>query len=231
MRKFATLCIALTGFTLAAAGAHAANQVRISQVYGGGGSAQSTAAYKFDYVEIFNSGGTAVNIGGWTIEYGSATGSWGSTTGNILTFPANTVIQPCSYIFAAASAGGGTGGADFPITPDFTFGLAAGGTAGKIGLFSQLNSNIACGAETGLVDKVAYGPTATCSETSPTPATSISTGAVRNNGGMDDTDNNSVDFTITSYPVPHNAASGPNANCLVVPVRRSTWGSLKGIYR
>jgi hypothetical protein len=67
-----------------AAPAFAANQVRISQAYGGGGGASGT--YLRDYVEIYNSGVTPVNIGGWTLEYGSATGNWGSSSGNIFTF-------------------------------------------------------------------------------------------------------------------------------------------------
>ena len=61
--------------------ASAANQMRISQVYGGGGG--TTGVYTRDFVELYNSGVTPVNIGGWTIQYGSATGAWGSSTGNI----------------------------------------------------------------------------------------------------------------------------------------------------
>ena len=94
----------------------AANQVRISQVYGGGGG--STGTYLRDYVEIYNSGNTPVNIGGWTLEYGSATGNWGSSAGNIFTFPVNTIIQPCQYLLLEAGANG-TAGAALPVTPDF----------------------------------------------------------------------------------------------------------------
>ncbi|MEY4374152.1 MAG: hypothetical protein RL760_318, partial [Candidatus Eisenbacteria bacterium] len=57
------------------------------------------------------------------------------------------------------------------------------------------------------------------------------TGAVRNLGGLTDTDANSADFTITTAPVPHNAASAINPGCTVVPTRKNSWGSLKAIYR
>ncbi|MFM7101043.1 MAG: lamin tail domain-containing protein, partial [Verrucomicrobiota bacterium] len=50
-------------------------QVRISRVYGGGGS--TISKYQRDYIEIYNSSCDAVNIGGWALEYGSATGAWG----------------------------------------------------------------------------------------------------------------------------------------------------------
>src|SRR5512147_3063053 len=89
-----------------AAPALAANQIRISQVYGGGGGTSTLNTYNVDYVEIYNSGVTPVNIGGWAIEYGSATGLWGSSAGNIFNIPANTTIQPCQYmLFQFGSVG------------------------------------------------------------------------------------------------------------------------------
>lgn len=231
MKKLATILGLTAVLAIAATSAFAANQVRISQVYGGGGSGSAGPTYNVDYVELFNSGGTPVNIGGWTIEYGSATGSWGSSGTNIFTFPVGTTIQPCKYILVASavpSAGGGALG----VTPDFTFSIAASATGGKIGLFNAVNTNLACGLEVAgtLVDKLAYG-TANCSETAAVGALSTTTGAVRNNGGMTDTDNNSSDFTVTTAPVPHTSASPANTACLATPTVNKTWGSLKSIYR
>lgn len=232
MKKLATLLVATALVALTASSALAANQVRISQVYGGGGSTSTTATYNVDYVEIFNSGGTAVSLAGWTIEYGSSTGNWGSSTGNIFTFPAGATIQPCSYLVVASSTAS-TGGAALPVTADYTFSIAASATTGKIALFNAVNSNLACGSEIAgtLVDKVAFGPSATCFEGTVLGVLSITQGAVRNNGGMTDTDNNASDFTVTTGPVPHNAASSANATCLATPVSRGTWGALKSIYR
>lgn len=228
MKRFATM---LALVALSAAPAFAVSQVRISQAYGGGGG--STGTYLRDYVEIYNSGTTAVNIGGWTLEYGSATGNWGSSSGNIFTFPANTIIQPCQYMLLEAGASG-SAGAPLPVTPDFqtsTAGFSMSATSGKVALFSAVNANLPCGSEIAgtLVDKVGYG-TSNCPETTNAGGLTSTQAAVRNNGGNTDTDNNANDFTVTANPVPRNSQSF-NANCLVTPTRSSTWGKVKAIYR
>ena len=209
----------------------AANQVRISQVYGGGGGSSGT--YIRDYVEIYNSGNTPVNIGGWTLEYGSATGNWGSSAGNIFTFPVNTTIQPCQYLLLEAGANG-TGGAALPVTPDFqtaTTGFSMSATTGKVALFTAANANLACGAEIGgtLVDKVSYG-TGNCPENTNVGTLSNTQGAVRNAAGATDTDHNLNDFTIVGNPIPRNGQSF-NPACLITPTKSSTWGQVKSIYR
>ena len=87
-----------------------AADLRISQVYGGGGSATAASTYNKDYVELFNAGSTPINLAGYVLEYGSATGNWGSAAANYFIFPKGAVIQPCSYLLVAsttASAGGG----------------------------------------------------------------------------------------------------------------------------
>lgn len=230
MKKFATTFGVLAVLALMAAPSFAANSVRISQAWGGGGSATATATYNVDYVELFNNSGSAVNIGGWTIEYGSATGNWGSSAGNIFTFPANTLIQPCKYVLVqlgSPSAGGGP----LPVTADFFGTINMGGASGKVALFSAVNTNLACGSELPgtLVDKVAYG-TANCAEGTAAGTFSINLGAGRNGGGAVDTDNNSADFTL-GVLVPRNSASAANPVCLATPTSKSTWGSVKSIYR
>ena len=58
----------------ATAGASASSLV-VSQVYGGGGN--SGATYQNDFVELFNSGASAVDVSGWTVQYATAAGtSW-----------------------------------------------------------------------------------------------------------------------------------------------------------
>ena len=195
------------------AGAVHAGDLRISQVYGGGGSTSATATYNKDYVEIFNAGSTPITLTGYAIEYGSATGTWGSAATNYFVFPKGAVIQPCSYILVASTTAS-TGGAALPVTPDYSFTIAMSATNGKIGLFSALNANIACGSETAgtLVDKIAYG-TATCAEGTAVAALSNSTGAVRNGDGMADTDSNIDDFAVVTAPVPHSSASAANPAC------------------
>ena len=230
MRRFVTTLALLV---VCAAPALAANQVRISQVYGGGGGASGT--YIRDYVEIYNSGVTAVNIGGWVLEYGSSTGTWAGSapSTNFFTFPQGTIIQPCQYMLLEAGTPG-SGGAALPVTPDFqtattVFSMSA--TSGKVALFTALNQNIACGSELHgtLVDKVGYGTT-NCPETTNVGLLSNVQGAVRNAAGATDTDSNVADFTIVGAPVPRNSSSF-NPACLATDTKSSTWGKVKSIYR
>ena len=214
-----------------AAPALAANSVRISQIYGGGGGTALSNTYTLDYVEIYNNGNTVQNIGGWAIEYGSAAGFWGSSALNQFVFPVGTTIQPCQYLLVAMGTAG-TGGGPLPVPPDFSGTLTMSATAGKVALFNALNNNIACGLELAgtLVDKVSYG-TGNCPEVTNVGTLSGAQGGVRNAAGVTDTDNNLLDFTIVANPVPRNSASPRNASCLVTPTRVSTWGSVKAIYR
>lgn len=228
MKKIVTTLFAMALFATAAS---AANSVRISQVYGGGGSASAGPPYNVDYVELFNNSGAAVNIGGWTVQYGSATGNWGSSAANIFTFPANTLILPCKYILISLgtpSAGGGP----LPVPADFSGTLNVSATSGKVALFNAVNTNLACGSELPgtLVDKVSFG-SGNCPETTNVGALSNTQGAVRNGGGIADTDNNLADFTIVNNPVPNNSASPANTNCLATPNASRTWGAIKTIYR
>ncbi|MGH9819204.1 MAG: lamin tail domain-containing protein, partial [Pyrinomonadaceae bacterium] len=83
----------------------------ISQVYGGGGSAN--AQYKNDFVELFNRGDASVNLNSWSVQYASATGSnW------LPAFPLpNFDLQPGQYFLLQFDSSGSVGSA-LP-TPDF----------------------------------------------------------------------------------------------------------------
>ena len=72
------------------------------------------------------------------------------------------------------------------------------------------------------VGRVVEFCTGNCPENTNVGTLSATTGAVRNSGGITDTDNNLNDFTIVTNPVPHNAASGPNATCQATPTSKST---------
>jgi hypothetical protein len=193
--------------------AHAANPVRISQVYGGG----SGGYYKCDYVELFNNSNAPVNIGGWSVQYGSAGGSsFGSSTYNIAKIPSGATIPACGYYLIRGYCG--TAGADLPVTPDLVpasgWSFNFSGIAGKVALFSdQVMGRTCAQAQAVAIDLVGYGG-ANCYETAPAPELDVSSVLVRASGGAVDSDNNSTDLSKVAEPWPmHNSASPQNPEC------------------
>ncbi len=217
------VAIALLLLAVCAGTAFAANPVRISQVYSGGGSSTTPVTYKQDYVELFNSSSNPVDMSGWTLAYASVTGTFSST----YAIPAGTVCMPCSYVLIGCGSLG-SAGADFPVVKDLNCALNLAATAGKIALVS---ANFGSGTCPGGVveDLVAWGA-ANCYESAALAVLSKTTGAVRNAGGMIDNDDNATDFAIVTNPIPRNSASPLNGECLVVPVEPSTWGTIKALY-
>ena len=186
---------------LVSASALAANDVRISQVYGGGGN--SGAPYNADFVELYNAGATSAAIGGWTITYASATGTWG---GAQFTFPPNTVLPAGGYLLVQMSTAGATGAA---LTPDFTSAtsIAMSTTDGNVALLSAAQSGTSnnCASLTAtLVDKVAYG-NGNCPEGTAAGAPANATAVIRRGNGTVDTDSNSADFFVGT-PMARNLA-------------------------
>ena len=185
-------------------GLHA--QVRISQVYGGGGN--SGATYTHDFVELYNAGSSPVNLSGWALQYASATGSgWGNATSQT---PLSGTIQPYSYFLVQEAQGAG-GSLALP-TPDAVGPTALSATAGKLAL---TNSNlilplVSCPTSATIVDFVGYGLTANCFEGSgPTAAPSNTNAVHRADGGCTDSNDNAADFSVAA-PNPRNSASPTN---------------------
>lgn len=192
--------------------ARGASDLRISQVYPGGGG--NTGSYLRDYIELFNSSASDVDISNYAIEYGSGTGNWGSSTGNVFKFPVGAKIRAKGYLLIECGVAGSAGNA-LPVRPDFqtaTNVLSLSTQNGKIALFSAVNANTPCGSETlgSLLDAFAYG-TASCAE-GIAWQTGISTTQVlvRAESGMTDTDNNAADFAAvpTVFQPPRNSATG-----------------------
>ena len=227
MRKIAIALLVLGVF--AASSAVAANAVRISQVYGGGGN--SGAFYKNDYVELFNNSGSPVNIGGWTLMYASsASAAFGGATNMYVQMPVGATIPACRYYLIQLAAG--TGGIALPVAANATGTIAASATAGKFGLATSGTSGT---CSTTWVDLVSYGGATLCWEgTAPTTAPSNTNAVVRGGAGMTDTDQNLADFTsvlCNASLAIHNSASPANVACLAVPATRNSWGQVKTIYR
>lgn len=174
-------------------------EIVISQVYGGGGNAGST--YTHDFVELFNRGGTPVNVSGWSVQYASAAGS----TWNVTVL--SGTIAPGQYFLVQQAQGSG-GTAALP-TPDATGTANMSATNGKVALSDT--STALSGTCPEAVDFVGFG-SANCFEGSAaTPVLTNTTAALRSGEGCVDTDDNASDFT-TGAPTPRNSAS-PTVDC------------------
>lgn len=184
-----------------AAGSSALAQVKISQVYGGGGN--TGAPYNRDFVELVNTGGAPVNITGWSIQYASATG----TTWTNRALPAVSIPAGGYYLIQMTLTG--TNGAALP-TPDFTVAtsVAMSATDGKVALMraaTTLTGACVIG-NANLEDFVGFGG-ANCFEgAGPTPEPSNTTAVLRALDGCFDTDQNNGNFSVGA-PAPRNSAS------------------------
>lgn len=160
--------------------------VRVNELSTGTASASTD-----EFVELVNAGTAPVDVGGFRLVYRS-----GSGTADVLlaSIPAGTTLAPGAfYLFG----GSGYAGAR---RPDRSFSAALASTAGGVGLRNSGGV---------LVDSVGYG-TATNAfvEARPAPAPPATptpgSSAVRLPDGQD-TNDNSVDFTVTPTPTPGDA--------------------------
>jgi Lamin Tail Domain/Domain of unknown function DUF11 len=190
-----------------AAGASSASaQVKISQVYGGGGNAG--AQYNRDYVELFNSSGAPVNITGWSIQYAASAG----TTWTNRPLPAVSIPAGGYYLISMATANGANGVA-LP-TPDFQVAtaVAMSATDAKLALMrnaTTIVSGTSCPtADPNIEDFIGFG-TANCFEgASAAPQLSNTTAAFRVLDGCFDNNQNGGNF-IAAVPAPRNGATPP----------------------
>lgn len=196
------LCIAsLCLVFMSVSAARAANDIVISQVYGGGGNTGAT--YKNDFVELFNRGAGPVSLNGWSIQYAASAGNtWQKTN-----LP-NVTLNPGQYLLVQEAAGSG-GTAALPAA-DATGNIAMSASAGKVVLRSTNTaflSGTSCPTGVDVIDSIGFGPATNCSEFSPTtPNLTNTTAALRVSAGCTDTDNNVADFS-NGVPNPRNTAA------------------------
>ena len=162
--------------------------VKISQIYGGGGN--SGAEYRNDFIELFNRSDADVALAGWSVQYASAAGSSWQVTPLSGSIPAGR-----HYLIQEAAGNGGT---LFLPDPDATGAIPMAAGAGKVALVASTAAlSGACPSSTAILDLVGYGTTASCFEgDAPTPNLSNTTAALRDGDGAVDTDDNSDDFTV-----------------------------------
>jgi hypothetical protein len=200
-RLLVTLVFALS--LLAVPAAHATSSaVRISQIYAGGGNAG--ASFTHDYVELFNSGTSAVDVTGWTVQYASAA----STTWQATALAGS--IAPGHYFLVQLSSAASVGAA-LP-SPDATGTTNMAVSGGKVALVHDAGA-LGCGATAGscsavstVEDLVGYGSATDYEGAAAAPALSSSTAAVRAGAGCTDTGSSAADFTA-SDPAPRNSST------------------------
>jgi predicted extracellular nuclease len=174
-------------------------KIVISQVYGGGGN--SGAPYRNDFIEIFNSGETPVNLAGWSVQYATATASaWSVTTLTSL------MLAPGQYYLIQETSGGSNG--VFLPTPDTSGTIAMAATAGKVALVNAsapLTGD--CQGNSNIVDLVGYGSTASCFRgLGPARAPGNTTSTLRKASGCTDSQDNASDF-MAAPPNPRDSGS------------------------
>ncbi|MGN6131391.1 MAG: lamin tail domain-containing protein [Nocardioidaceae bacterium] len=179
--------------------------VVVSEVYGGGGN--SGATWTNDFVELYNTGSSAVSLDGWSVQYASASG-----TSYQVTRLSGSIAPGAHYLVGEAAGSGGT-----TILPaaDAEGTIAMNGSRGKVALVrgnDALTCGPSCHAADGVEDFVGYD--ANDFETAPAPATSNTTSVSRDATGSD-TDDNAADFTVGG-PSPTNAAGETSGGAAVV---------------
>ena len=196
-KVFILLSLLVLFFILFAAPLPLQAQVVISQVYGGGGN--SGAKWKNDFIELFNAGTSSVNLSGWTVQYASTTGtSWQKT-------PLSGSLAPGQYYLVQEAVG--SGGTDPLPTPDAVGTISMGAGSAKVALVAS-SALLAGACPSGMADLVVYGTPNPACPSSPAPALSNTTAALRLALGCALTGINSADFAADT-PAPRNSSALP----------------------
>ncbi len=194
--------VVLAGIGVHSAFATPSADAVVAEVYGGGGN--SGATYTNDFVELANSGASALDLSDYSIQYLSgsptATSKWQTTA---LT---GSLAAGGRYLVGEAA---GTGGTTALPTPDATGTIAMSGTSGTIALVQGTDALTCvtaadCAADSRVKDLVGYG-TAVVHEGSGPAAGASNTASVARGAGLADTDDNAADFTAGD-PTPQNSA-------------------------
>src|SRR4051812_26644212 len=201
------LALVLPLASLAGAARSSSSGLVVSQVYAGGGN--SGATYQNDFVELLNTGSSAVDLSGFTVQYATATGtSWSPVA------LGGTVAAGRYYLVQLAS--GGTAGSSLPA-PDATGSVNLASTGGKVALVHATGA-LTCGASAGscsavstVDDLVGYGGATDYEGAGAAPALDATHAAVRAAAGCTDAGENASAFAAAT-PAPRPSAS-PAASC------------------
>lgn len=159
----------------------AADNVVISEVYGGGGN--KGAELTNDFVELYNPTSAPISLDGWAVQYLSSK----ATQANHTIALTGSIPAGGHYLIQGAKGSGGSTSFSSDLQADS---LAMSGSSGSI----VLTNNTDTWAEgSAAVDIVGYGSTKVA-EGASAPGTSNADSVSRNAAGTD-SDNNAADFT------------------------------------
>ncbi len=182
--------------------------VVINEIYAGGGSASATAAYKTDFVELFNTDPVnSVDISGYVLAYGSSASATGTFATAIGAVPASTNLGPLAF-YLVQTGSSGTGGAN-DVTPDVDFnsGASLSNTSGGMRLQDAAATTL---------DIVGWGTTNNFETTPESTPASVAVSMMRIPNGTD-TANNQSDFgQTTPTPKAVNPAEVPEPSTLTL---------------
>ncbi len=168
------------------------SDMKISQVYTRGGEAGAT--YSGDFIEIFNSGNTTLDLNGSQIIVNTLEGTTPANVG--IVFNQSFPVQPGQHVLFSFNGNGANGQAlpigHFPVTN-----ISLGSTSGQIAFLlpgQSMPSGCAAG-NAAVADFVGYGST-TCFEGSPAPVPPSNQSLLRLNNGCTDSNNNLNDLPL-----------------------------------
>jgi hypothetical protein len=166
-------------------------------VTGGGGGGGGTGTVKVnevmtgnvgaasdEFVELVNTGTSAVAIGGWKVVYRSAAGTSDSTLAIIAD---GTTLAAGGFYLAAGSGYSGT------PTPDSTFTIGMAGTAGGVAVKDGTGA---------VLDSVGYGTATNAFVEGAVAAAPAAGESIERSPDGHDTNANAADFGIATTPTP-----------------------------
>jgi hypothetical protein len=227
---------AIIPFILFALPALSSAQVRISQVYIGGG--EYYLGYNRDFIELYNAGAEAVSLEGWSVQYAPGRSSeWQKTD-------LHGTIAAGRYFLVAGAAG--PEGKPLPA-PDVDGDISMARASGKVALCSTQTPFVDACPASGVIDLLGYGD-AGCFEGTGGHA-SISPGLSYQRAGCPrgatDRNRNTLDFE-TREPYPANSSTPmepaiesvtltpstirPGQKVTLTVVTRRTWAPFDDIY-
>lgn len=211
-------------FTITILYSSLAAQLTINEVYPGGGN--SGASYDADFVELYNSGNTAVDLTGFTLWYATATGTFGASV------DLQGSVPPFGY-FLLRTTSPGANGSPLPGPDQAAASPNLSSVNGNLLLtdptFTAQNNFVCPAAGTpGVVDRIAYG-TGNCPESSAAPSPGNNSNSLQRISPGLDSDNNFADFSpmaATPQASGTTAAEMPIEGSVLLKSGRGVFGAL-----